>query len=149
MIYLNEELPQRSRGVGGLASAVQAELDAQGKNWAWLSRETGIAESTFTKWKGDPDLIPDLLILATVASKLKITLRVLIEACGFPVDDNKGYEDRQARARALVAAVPRLELIVEPLSRLRPDDQDSLMSFIEGWLRDREKRRQNRNRSKS
>lgn len=135
--------------MNGLAATVQAELDAQGKNWAWLSRETNIAESTFTKWKTQPDLVPDLYTLALVASKIKVTLRLLIEACGFPVDDHAGYTDRQARARALVASIPRLADVIEPLSKLRPDDQDSLMAWIEQWVKDRDRRRQDRSRSKS
>lgn len=149
MIYSNEELLRRGAVVGGLANTIEGELNSQGQTWAWLSRETNLSQSTFTEWKNDPTRIPELDKLALVASKLKVSLRVLIEACGFPVDDNAGYADRQARARALVAAIPKLEQIIEPLAKLRPDDQDSLMAFIEGWLRDREKRRQDRIRSKS
>lgn len=130
--------------MGGLASTIQDELDRQGKTWAWLARETDLSQSTFTEWKNDPERIPELNKLALVAGKLKVSLRILIEACGFPVDDSAGYTDRQARARALIAAVPRLAEVAEDLAKLKPDDQDSLMAFIEGWIRDRDRLRRDR-----
>lgn len=144
MIYSNEERQRRSSVVGGLATAVQEELDRQGKNWAWLARETNLSQSTFTEWKQDPDRVPELDKLALVASKLRVSLRVLVEACGYPVDDSNGYADRQARARALVAAIPRLAEVAEDLARLKPDDQEALIVFIESWIRDRNRRRQTR-----
>ena len=128
--------------VSGLAATVEEELNRKGKNWAWLAHETGLSPSTFTAWKNEPGIVPDLLKLASVAVALEISLRVLIEACGFPVDDSAGYADRQAKARALVAAVPRLTEVAEDLAKLKPDDQDSLFSFIQIWIQDRERRRQ-------
>lgn len=144
MIYQSKEFMRRGIVVSSLAATVQTELDRIGQDWAWLSRQTNIAQSTFTKWKNEPDLIPDLGSLAIVASKLGTSLRPLIEACGFPVDDTAGYADRQARARALVAAVPRLAEVAEDLAKLKPDDQDSLMASIEGWIRDRDRLRRRR-----
>jgi hypothetical protein len=144
MIYSREECILRSIVVGGLAATVEDELNRQGKNWAWLARETKLAPSTFVAWKNEPDRTPDLHALGLVAAKLKVSLRILIEACGFPVDDSAGYVDRQARASALVAAVPRLAEVAEDLAKLKPDDQDSLLSFIENWIRDRDRRRQDR-----
>lgn len=142
MIYSSEELTRRSIVVGGLAATIQDELDSQGKTWAWLARETNLSQSTFTEWKQDPDRIPELNKLALVAGKLRVSLRVLIEACGYPVDESADYADRQARARALVAAVPKLAEVAEDLARLRPDDQDSILSLIETWIQDRARRRQ-------
>lgn len=144
MIYQSEELLRRNVVMSGLVATVDAELKRQGKDWAWLSRETDFAESTFTKWKKQPDLVPNLYTLALIASKLQMPLRILIEACGFPVDDTAGYANRQARARALIAALPQLAEVAEDLARLKPDDQVSLLVFIEGWVRDLKRRRQNR-----
>lgn len=132
--------------MAGLAAAIEAELNSKGKTWAWLARETGFSESTFTKWKKQNVLIPELDKIALVAAKLGVSLRVLVEACGYPVDESVGYLDRQARARALVAAVPRLAEVAEDIAKLRPDDQESLIAFIEGWIRDRDRRRQNRSK---
>lgn len=144
MIYRSEAFTLRSIVVGGLATTVEDELIRQGKNWAWLARETEIAASTFTAWKNNPERAPDLHSLGLVAVKLGIPLRKLIEACGYPVDDSAGYADRQARASALIAAVPGLAEVAEDLAKLKPDDQDSLLSVIETWLQDRERRRQER-----
>lgn len=141
MIYQSEELLRRDVVVSGLVAAIDEELKRQGKNWAWLARETNFSEGTFSNWKSDPGRVPDLYTLALVSSKLKISLRVLIEACGYPVDESVEYTDRQARARALVAAVPRLAEVAEDIAKLKPDDQDALLVTIETWLQERERRR--------
>ncbi len=141
MIYDNEEFIRRGIIVGGLYATVEDELKSQGKNWAWLARETEFSASTFTEWGNNPERIPELDKIALVALKLKVSLRVLIEACGYPVDESAGYADRQARARALVASVPKLAEIAEDLAKLKPDDQDAVLSFITSWIQDRDRRR--------
>jgi hypothetical protein len=130
--------------VSGLASAIKKELDRQGKSWRWLAIQTGLAESTFNKWRNDPQVTPDLKTLSLVSEKLSMPLRVLIEACGFPVDESANYADRQARARALLAAVPGLADIIDDLVQLLPEDQDTIMTMIETHLRKKEDRRRRR-----
>jgi hypothetical protein len=131
--------------MSGLAAIIQEELDRQGRKWAWLAAETGLAPSAFTKWKSvDGNTVPELPTLALVSGKLGIPLIRLIEACGYAVNESADYNDRQARARALVASVPRLAEVAGDLAGLRPEDQDALMSLIETYLRDRRLRRRGR-----
>lgn len=125
--------------MSGLVAVVKEELDKQGKNWRWLSIETGIAESTFTKWRSEPDLVPDLRTLALISVKLGLSLRRLIEACGFTVNESADYTDRSARARALVAAVPQLELIADEFAGLNPEDQDAFLAMVRAFRKDRTK----------
>lgn len=144
MIYRGEEYTRMEMTVGGLAAAIQKALDQQGQTWAWLSRKTGIAQATFVNWRQNAKIVPELESLAAVSGKLGVPLRTLIEACGYPVNESADYADRTARARALVAAVPRLADVAEDLASLRPEDQDALMTMIEDYLRRRRLRRGSR-----
>jgi hypothetical protein len=125
--------------MAGLAAVLQDELDRRGWNWSKLADKSKIGESTLSKWRHHPEVVPDLRSLAVLSATLELPLRQLIEACGFAVNESAGYADREARARALVAAVPQLAVFADPLASLTPEDQDAVWSMVETYLQRRRK----------
>lgn len=128
--------------VTGIVALLDMELARRGVDWAWLSRETGLAESTFSKWKREKHVVPDLPTLARIRAATGISMRQLVEACGIPVDEpGVGETEKRGRAEALVRALPWLEEYADRLASLDPEDRRAIEAMIEGYLKGGRRRR--------
>lgn len=106
-------------------------LRQHGKAQKWLADETGIARSTITNWLANPSVRPDPKNVALVAKAFGMKARDLAPYAGYTITDSKSDADREARIAAIEAS-PRLARGIDMLRGLKPRDQDTVLSMIEG-----------------
>ncbi|ABX04041.1 MAG TPA: XRE family transcriptional regulator [Herpetosiphon sp.] len=113
----------------GLIYLIKSEMDARGWNQTKLSEISGIPDSTISKILKNPNQIPKLENLATLAQAFDIPLARIIAACGFDVSSAKS-EDSQ-RLQTIVSAIPDFQRLVEEMMTFSPLDQADVLAYIE------------------
>lgn len=106
-------------------------LRERGKSQKWLAEETGIARSTITNWLANPSVRPDPANVAKVAKAFGLKARDLAPYAGYTITESRTDAERQARIAAIEAS-PRLAHGIDLLRGLKPRDQDTVLSMIEG-----------------
>lgn len=122
----------------GLYHLLEAELTK--RNWSLrdLAAEAGVSISTLSNIK-NKDITPDLSTLAALSIALKVPLRRIIEACGYPVEGSGTVTSEDDRITALLRAVPELHSFLEPLSSLSPDDRTAVLTYAEMLVQRRQR----------
>lgn len=120
----------------GLAGFIRSELDRRGWSASQLATKASISRSTITKIFDRPDAIPRLDTLYGLAQGLDIPLERLIRICGFEPGEDDGMLDMERQA-LLREAIPELETVVDEMATMTPDQQRSVLAYIQG-LRDQE-----------
>lgn len=96
-----------------------------------LASRAGFSHTALSKIVNNPAQIPELPTLAALALALGLPLRQLVEACGFPVERVGATAEQEARAAAIIAAVPEFRGWLEELAELTPDDRESVLVYVE------------------
>jgi transcriptional regulator with XRE-family HTH domain len=123
--------------MNGLAILIQARLDDLGMSRNELAEAADISSSTLSDIMNSPKPEPRLSTLEALADPLGVTLRQLIEACGYSVTNSPSPADEQARIQTIVAAVPDLRLFLENLAELTADDRAAILSMTEAMVQKR------------
>ena len=129
--HINSTTKGFKHSMAGLATLLLSETQRRGWSMRDLATQSGVSNSALSKITNNPDQIPDLRTLASLSVALKIPLRQLVEACGFPVESPGAYADQEARARAIIASVPEFRGWLEELAALTPDDRESVLVYVE------------------
>lgn len=125
---------QRSEdGMTALGALIDARLQTEGWSLRDLAAEAGVSHSTISRLMNDPAQEPNLSTLDALSRTLKIPMRTLVEACGYTVEASTDTA-AQVRIRALVGALPGLELFLEHLTELSVDDRDAILTMAEALV---------------
>lgn len=111
-----------------LGTLIQAELDRRNWTQRQLAEAMGVTQPALSKLINDPERIPNLETLVSLSTALQIPLGQAIAACGFRVDRPANPD---AWAEAIIASVPELRLILEPILQLPASDRDAVLSYID------------------
>lgn len=117
--------------MAGLATLLLSETQNRGWSMRDLASKSDLSSAALSKIVNNPDQVPDLRTLAALSVALSLPLRQLVEACGFPVERPGASADQDARALAIVSAVPEFRGWLEELASLTPDDRESVLVYVE------------------
>lgn len=118
--------------MSGIAQLLRDELKARGWTQKELADKTGLTQAAISKIMSTPDMTPELKTLALFAAALGISMRRLIEACGFPVEASSNPGTTEEQIRAITSAVPELRaLFLDLVNRLTPEDRDAMVVYLE------------------
>lgn len=134
-------MAQGWRTVSTLANFIRAKLEARGWTQSDLAAEAGIPKTTLTGIFNNPQHIPELPTYVKLSIALEVPLRDLLQASGFDVESRDGVNDTQARLAVLVEAMPWLSQMVDALASIHPDDQASVIAFLDLLAQQRKQNR--------
>lgn len=123
-----------------LVMLIQSELQSRGWSLRTLAERSDVSHAALSKIINNPGRIPELGTLEGLARGLEMPLSRLVEACGFTVDKVPTREWEQ-RAQTIIAAVPELRDLLDPLAKLPPDDRDAVLAYIDNLRQRRERRK--------
>jgi transcriptional regulator with XRE-family HTH domain len=123
-----------------LGSLIRVRLNQRGWSATDLAAEAGIAKSTLSRLMND-EVVPDLATVVKLSDTLAIPLPEVIEATGLSVERGLTSGEREARFVSALEAVPWLKPLLGPLAQLTPEEQASVLSYLEWMIAQRHRRR--------
>ncbi len=116
----------------GLVAFLQHEAEKRGLSMRELAIKADLPASTLYKILNNPDQVPSLRTLAALGFALEIPLSRLIAACGYDVHTiPPAQEDIDQSIQTILGAVPEFRQFLEELATFSPDEQASVLAYIE------------------
>lgn len=137
MVSLREPIQERYV-VSALGNLLREKMKEKGWEQKDLAAESGIPKATISRIVGGKVAEPELTTLWRLSDTLGEPLGKLIELAGFPVEPVTTDDDRRRRLALLVETFPWLELVVDDLAGLQPEDQAAVLSLLDGLRRRRQ-----------
>ncbi len=131
IVRRNRDKEQLINTLSGLATLLQTEIRQRGWSLRDLAQRADMPVPTLSKIINNPDQIPHLRTLATLAQTLELPLARLIAACGFDVSGYDDPDDHAARIATIVAAVPHFQEFFGTLASCSPEEQASVLTYID------------------
>lgn len=119
-----------------LASLLAERMEARGLNQTDLATRAEIPKATLNNIMKHRIDLPDLTTLVKLSTTLEVPLRTLLDALEIHVESMPEKTALQERISTYLDAAPRMQAGVLEIMELDPEDQDSMLTYLE-FLRSR------------
>lgn len=109
-----------------LVDYLEREMDRHGWKKIDLARKAGLPPTTLYRIFDNPDKTPELDTLDALARGLGVSLKVLVEACGFPVEE---IRDWKAEVQLILSVMPEFRDFLPEMAALSPEDRSAVLAI--------------------
>lgn len=117
--------------IKALASFVRGKMYARGWSQTDLAAEAGIPKGTISNIMNAKVTLPDLGTFLKLSRALEVPLRTLLEITGVNVESPAGEAEKDRQITAYLEASPWLQPVLEALVNLSPEDQASILAYLD------------------
>lgn len=102
---------------------------------ARFARDLGVVETTVANWLDSKNL-PTMRAVVLLAKFFGYSTETVLNVAGYEIVPSAGDAKRNERSAAILAALPRLQRLIEMIGTKTPAEQDIWFSVVEKLLKD-------------